>query len=63
MKLKDKKFKTIVDVLDKDCFDRRCYRPRQDPGIFTQGVGYRYRSDDWLCGYREIHGCPELKDR
>jgi hypothetical protein len=51
-----------VDVSDKECPNRECYWPRPDPGVFTQGVGYRTRypgrKPDWLCGNREIRGCP-----
>ena len=63
MNIKDKHLKKMVDVSDKDCPKRECYWPRLDPGSFTQGVGYRHRSDDWLCGNREIHGCPTNKER
>jgi hypothetical protein len=61
MKIKDKKFKEWVNVADKDCPRKKCYWPRPDPGVFTQGVGYRRRSVKigWLCGTREAHGCPE----
>jgi len=50
-------------VCDKDCPRRPCYWCRPDPGSFTQGVGYRTRTDaygkiGWLCGNREVHGCP-----
>ena len=64
MKIKDKKIKKEVDISDKDCPKRPCYWPRPDPGIFTQGQGYRQRSSGpvgWLCGTREIHGCPAPK--
>ena len=58
MKIKDKNLKKLVDVLDCDCPRRKCYWPRPDPGSFVQGKGYQHRSNDWLCGTREIHGCP-----
>jgi hypothetical protein len=61
MRIKDKLLKKLVDVSYEDCYLKECYWPRQDPGSFTQGVGYRHRSDDWLCGTREIHGCPLVK--
>jgi hypothetical protein len=61
MKIKDKLLKKLVDVSDKDCVLRSCYWPRSDPGTFTQGIGYRHRSNDWLCGNREIKGCPYPK--
>jgi len=64
MKIKDRQLKKLVDVSDGDCLRRKCYWPRPDPGVFTQGVGYRTRSgnkQEWLCGYREIRGCPSLK--
>ena len=60
MKIKDGKIK--VSVLDKKSPTRKCYWPRPDPGIFTQGQGYRQRSTGpvgWLCGTREIRGCPD----
>jgi len=62
VKVKDKNHKELVDVCDRDCLQRPCYWPREDPGVFTQGVGYRSRNErgkpDWLCGNREIRGCP-----
>ena len=63
MKIRDKTIKELVDVSEKDCLNRTCYWPRPDPGVFTQGVGYRTRNPgrkpEWLCGHREIHGCPK----
>ena len=59
MKIRDKNLKETVDVYDKECLNRKCYWPRQDPGIFNQGVGYKFRSNNWLCGTREIRGCPD----
>ena len=66
MQIRDKALKKWVDVCDKDCPKRPCYWPRQDPGSFAQGVGYRTRLNakggiDWLCGRREINGCPHPK--
>jgi len=63
MKIRDKKLKKDVSVCDKDCPKRTCYWPRSDPGIFTQGKGYRSRGYDagWLCGTREARGCPQSK--
>jgi hypothetical protein len=62
VKVRDKNVKQLVDVSDKECQKRECYWPRPDPGVFTQGVGYRTRypgrEPDWLCGNREIRGCP-----
>jgi len=61
MIIKDKERKEKVYVADKDCHKKSCYWPRPDPGVFTQGVGYRQRSGGnkgWLCGTREAHGCP-----
>ena len=61
MKIKDKELKVFVDVVDKDCLGRKCYWPRPDPGMFVQGRGYRQRaggSAGWLCGTREVRGCP-----
>jgi len=66
MMVRDRKLKRLVDVADKGCLKRTCYWPRQDPGSFSQGVGYRTRLNakggiDWLCGRREINGCPHPK--
>jgi hypothetical protein len=62
MKIKDKTLKKMVDVCEKDCPKFQCYWPRQNPGIFSQGCGYRSYGDsrdkEWLCGTREINGCP-----
>lgn len=63
MKVKDQRVGAMVDVLDKDCLNLKCCWPRPDPRSFVQGRGYRHRSDGWLCGTREIRGCPEKKDR
>ncbi len=41
MKVKDKAIKKMVDVMCKECPTYQCYWPRPDPGVFTQGVGYR----------------------
>lgn len=62
MKIKDKKLKKNVNVSEKDCFLYDCYWPRPDPGIFTPGRGYKHRSNEWLCGNREIHGCPTKRN-
>jgi len=64
MMIRDKKLKVKVGVSNADCFTKKCYWPRPDPGIFTQGQGYRTRPGKqiWLCGTREIHGCPIRKD-
>ena len=60
MKVKDKEINEKVEVRDKSCLKKSCYWPRSDPGVFSQGRGYRSRSIKigWLCGTREIHGCP-----
>lgn len=64
MKVKDKALKMLVDVAEKQCLTYKCYWPRPDPGVFTQGRGYSPRPSwergtrEWLCGTREIHGCP-----
>src|SRR5690606_15538386 len=59
MEIRDKNLKQKVDVVDALCLKRSCYWPRPDPGVFTQGQGYRSRHGKrkWLCGTREIHGC------
>ena len=63
MMVRDKELGVSVDVCDRACPFRECYWPRQDPGVFTQGVGYRSRPGPrkWLCGRREINGCPSPK--
>jgi len=62
MKTKDKTLKKEIDVCDKDCPLRKCYWPRQNPGSFQMGRGYRSygysRDKEWLCGTRNAHGCP-----
>jgi len=66
MKVKDRVLKREVDVCCKDCSTYKCYWPRLNPGIFTQGRGYRSYGDrrdkEWLCGTREIHGCPDKSE-
>ena len=63
MKIKDKKLKKMVVVVDADCPNRECYWARPDPGVFVQGRGYQQRgnkpSTDYICGHRAIHGCPD----
>ena len=63
MKVYDKNVKKKVEVAEKECPEYTCYWARPNPGIFTQGQGYRSYGDSrdkmWLCGTREIHGCPE----
>ncbi len=65
MKIKDKTLKQMVDVSGRDCPNLKCYWPRQNPGSFVQGRGYRSYGDsrdkEWLCGTREAHGCPAIK--
>lgn len=53
----------MTDVAYKDCPSLECFWNRPDPGSFSQGVGYTTRLNakgkiDWLCGRREINGCP-----
>jgi hypothetical protein len=59
VKVRDKELNKQVDVYCKGCLTYTCYWPRPDPGTFTQGKGYSFRSNDWLCGEREAHGCPD----
>lgn len=62
MKVRDKNLKLEVDVAEKKCPLYQCYWPRADPGVFVQGQGYHTRNPgknrEWLCGNREIRGCP-----
>ena len=60
MKVRDTNIRQMVDVADRRCLQCPCYWPRPDPGSFTQGQGYRRREgpQGWLCGRREINGCP-----
>lgn len=61
MKVRDKALKKDVDVARKECPCFQCYWPRPDPGVFSQGQGYRKAAYDrgYICGTREIHGCPK----
>lgn len=63
MKVYDKDLKVEVNVYKQECLKYACYWPRTDPGVFTQGQGYKQRGravvEDWLCGTRQIHGCPK----
>ncbi len=61
MKIRDKNLKKMVDVAEKNCPKFKCYWARPDPGVFTQGVGYRQtcKNPVYLCGHRDVHGCPE----
>jgi len=63
MKIKDKSLGEFVEVSSRDCPLFECYWGRPDPGCFVQGQGYRTRNPGkkpvWLCGNREIRGCPE----
>lgn len=64
MKIKVKGYKDKIDVSAIDCASKKCFWPRPDPGVFTQGQGYRARAVNagWLCGTREIHGCPYVRE-
>jgi hypothetical protein len=63
MIVKDKNLKKLINVSRKECPTFDCYWPRVNPGIFNQGIGYRSfgdkRDKEWLCGSREIDGCPK----
>ena len=63
MNVKDKAIGQTVSVADVRCPRCACYWPRPDPGTFTQGQGYRSRPGkrQWICGTREIRGCPYNK--
>lgn len=59
MMVRDKELKELVNVCCTKCLKYDCYWPRPDPGTFNQGQGYKHRSNIWLCGTREIRGCPD----
>ncbi len=61
MRVKDKAAGHMVSVCESNCLRKPCYWPRPDPGVFTQGQGYRSRlgKQIWLCGTREVRGCPD----
>ena len=63
MKIRDKVLKVDVDVLERGCLTYKCYWPRQNPGVFVQGRGYSNPTKDYLCGTREIRGCPDVCER
>lgn len=64
MKIKDHEIGKSVSVSQKECPTFTCYWPRRNPGSFVQGRGYQSYGDardkEWLCGTREIHGCPDF---
>jgi hypothetical protein len=41
LKVKDKTLNVKVDVYCAQCQSYECYWPRPDPGVFTQGQGYK----------------------
>jgi len=51
-----------IDVLDRECFARQCYRLGFDKGSFTPGVGYTsYRTQERrVCMTRHLDGCPSV---
>lgn len=63
MKVRDKVLKVNVDVFARACMTYKCYWPRQNPGVFVQGRGYNNPTKDYLCGTREIRGCPDAPER
>lgn len=49
-----------VDVAHEECLSLECYWPRRHQGTYVQGRGYRGANwEYWICGTREIHGCPD----
>ena len=65
MKIRDKLLKKNIDVRCGECQKYKCYWPRPDPGVFTQGQGYKARTvnSGWICGTREVKGCPDNPDQ
>ena len=59
MKVRDKELRVDVEVRAKECTTYYCYWPLRNPGVFVLGHGYRNAKKDYLCGTREIHGCPK----
>jgi hypothetical protein len=62
MKVRDKSLNADVDVYERACLIKPCYRVRRDPGVFAQGRGYRARpggNGGYECGTRALRGCPE----
>jgi hypothetical protein len=64
MEVKIKGYKDKIDVSGPDCPKLKCFWPRPDPGVFSVGQGYRARTINagWVCGTREINGCPDVRD-
>lgn len=56
MKILDDGIGELVDVECNDCLNYTCYYPCTDPGVPGWGLG---KSTSWLCGTREVHGCPD----
>lgn len=63
MKVRDKALRIDVEVRVRECPTFKCYWPRQNPGVFVQGRGYRNPTKDYLCGTREIRGCPNVPEK
>jgi hypothetical protein len=49
-----------VQVKDRACFKRACYRLGFDRGVFVQGRGYVKYHDAPIkvCATRHLYGCP-----
>ena len=60
MKIKDKTLKQMVDVSGRDCPNLKCYWPRQNPGSFVQGRGYRSYGE--FATYKQCEVCAERTD-
>ena len=50
-----------VDVLDRACFERPCFRRGEDKGTFVQGRGYTsyHPQPRRVCMTRHLLGCPD----
>ena len=50
MNIYDPKNNITVDLLSKNCLNRDCYVPR---------IAFHKENTKYICGRRELRGCPE----